>query len=423
MNSIVQQLAIERLRVADQSSNRTSAFARSANDGAAVRLTDNSPALSNVGQPAIDDAEPIVQLEAVWKIYGDNDIAVRDLSLIVRPGEFVSLLGPSGCGKTTTLRMLAGFIAPTHGVIRIAGHDVSAVAPKDRNVGIVFQNYALFPHLTVEENVAFGLRVRHRPKGEIAEKVGKYLQLVRLAGYERRKPSQLSGGQQQRVALARALITDPQLILLDEPLGALDRKLREEMQIELQQLLRSVGITAIFVTHDQDEALTMSDRVAVMNHGVLEQLAAPKELYERPRTSFVAGFVGTSTTLTGKLQVEAGGKVTLHTNGGRLEVSPDSVWRPGEVFVAIRPEKISLKQSVSDEPNQLSGRLEALKYTGGSTEYRVRLDTGDLVIGRILNVEAGCIHSLGDSVYVCLPPQHLHVLEDGVDGQASGHVT
>lgn len=406
----------------DQRGNRASAYAHSANPGGGVRLTDNSPALCDTRQPAIGNVVPIVQLEAVWKIYGDNGIAVRDFSLIVKPGEFLSLLGPSGCGKTTTLRMLAGFIAPTHGVIRIAGHDVSAVAPKDRNVGIVFQNYALFPHLTVEENVAFGLRIRHRPKGEIAERVSKYLQMVRLAGYETRKPAQLSGGQQQRVALARALITEPQLILLDEPLGALDRKLREEMQIELQQLLRRVGITAIFVTHDQDEALTMSDRVAVMNNGVLEQLATPQDLYERPRTSFVAGFVGTSTTLAGNLQRETGGKVTLHTNGRRLAVAPDTVWRPGQVFVAIRPEKISLKQTVTDEPNQLSGRIEVLKYVGGSTEYRVRLDAGELVIGRILNVEAECIHSVGDSVCVGLPPQHLHVLEDGVDAKPTGPV-
>jgi len=313
--------------------------------------------------------------------------------------------------------MLAGFIAPTHGVIRIGGHDVSTTAPKDRNVGIVFQHYALFPHLTVEENVAFGLQIRHRRKSEIADKVREYLQLVRLVGYEQRKPSQLSGGQQQRVALARALITEPQLILLDEPLGALDRKLREEMQIELQQLLRRVGITAIFVTHDQDEALTMSDRVAVMNLGVLEQLATPQEIYERPRTSFVASFVGTSTMLTGTLQRQANGKIILDAGGGRLLLAPDTEWRPGRVIVAIRPEKISLSPSATGEPNQLCGQIEALKYAGGSTEYHVRLDAGGLAIGRILNVGAAPVHSHGDAVWVSLPPQHLHVLDDTPDAE------
>ena len=366
---------------------------------------------------------PVVQLERIWKIYGERDVAVRDLNLTVGAGEFVSLLGPSGCGKTTTLRLLAGFIAPTHGVIRIAGRDVSAVPPKDRNVGIVFQHYALFPHLTVEENVAFGLQIRRRPKREIADKVKEYLQLVRLAGYEQRKPSQLSGGQQQRVALARALITEPQLILLDEPLGALDRQLREEMQIELRQLLRRVGITAIFVTHDQDEALTMSDRVAVMSHGALEQLDTPQNLYERPRTSFVAGFVGTSTMLAGVLEHHASGEVTLAARGGRLLLAPDAVWRPGRVVAAIRPEKIFLSRSATSEPNQLSGRIETMKYVGGSTEYRVRLDAGDLVIGRVLNVAAGGSHSPGDAVWVSLPPQHLHLLYGNLDADTPGPAT
>jgi spermidine/putrescine ABC transporter ATP-binding subunit len=352
-----------------------------------------------------------VQLEHVSKIYGD-DVAVRDLSLTVEPGEFVSLLGPSGCGKTTTLRMMAGFVRPTSGTIRIAGRDMTRVPTKARNIGIVFQQYALFPHLTVEENVAFGLQVRRRGADEIRAKVREYLQLVRLVGYEARKPSQLSGGQQQRVALARALITEPQLILLDEPLGALDRKLREEMQIELSQLLRRVGITAIFVTHDQDEALTMSERVAVMNRGVLEQLAAPRDLYERPRTAFVAGFVGISTMLSGTLARDAGGRVFLDAAGTRLLTSPDTRWRSGKVVAAIRPEKISLHAIPTADANQLTGRMETVKYAGGSTEYRVRLETGGLVIARALNAGQARDYAPGEAVTVGLPPQHLHVLDD-----------
>jgi spermidine/putrescine transport system ATP-binding protein len=396
---------------------RAAALDDSAHHAGEVRSSEDLSGSHKARRPRAAEAVPVLQLEGVWKIYGESDVAVRDFNLTVAAGEFVSLLGPSGCGKTTTLRMLAGFIAPTYGVIRIAGHDVSAVAPKDRNVGIVFQHYALFPHLTVQDNVAFGLQIRHRKKSEIADKVTEYLQLVRLVGYEQRKPSQLSGGQQQRVALARALITEPQLILLDEPLGALDRKLREEMQIELQQLLRRVGITAIFVTHDQDEALTMSDRVAVMNHGVLEQLATPHDLYERPRTSFVAGFVGTSTMLTGTLQLLANGKVALDAARGRLMLAPGTAWRAGKVVAAIRPEKVLLSQSATSEPNELSGQIEALKYVGGSTEYRVRLNGGDLVIGRILNAGTVRAHSPGDAVTVGLPPQHLHVLDGNPDAE------
>ena len=339
-------------------------------------------------------------------------MAVRDLSLSVSEGEFVSLLGPSGCGKTTTLRMLAGFLAPTRGSIRIAGRDMAAVAPKNRNVGIVFQHYALFPHLTVEDNIAFGLKVRHQKKSEIAARVREYLQLVRLQGYEQRKPSQLSGGQQQRVALARALITQPRLILLDEPLGALDRKLREDMQIELRQLLRRVGITAIFVTHDQDEALTMSDRVAVMNRGVLEQIASPRQLYDRPRTAFVAGFVGTSTLFAGTLERQANGRVALAAPAGRLLLAPDTLWRSGGAVAAIRPEKISLAAGTSGDGNQLSGRIESLRYVGETTQYRLRLSSGDLVIAHALNAGTLPEPQAGDAVTVNLPAQHLHVLED-----------
>jgi spermidine/putrescine ABC transporter ATP-binding subunit len=363
-------------------------------------------------EEAVPSPTPVVQLENVWKVFGSGDVAVRDLSLTLEEGELVSLLGPSGCGKTTTLRMLAGFLAPSRGMIRIAGRDMAGVAPKHRNVGIVFQHYALFPHLTVEDNIAFGLVVRHQNKEEIAARVGEYLELVRLKGYERRKPAQLSGGQQQRVALARALITQPRLILLDEPLGALDRKLREDMQIELRQLLQRVGITAIFVTHDQDEALTLSDRVAVMNRGVLEQVAQPRELYERPRTAFVADFVGTSTMFEGTLERQANGRVALTTPAGRLMLAADTVWRPGRAVAAIRPEKISLATGASNDSTQLSGCVESLRYVGGSTQYRLRLRSGDVVTAHVLNAGTAREPLPGEEIAVSLPARHLHLLED-----------
>jgi spermidine/putrescine transport system ATP-binding protein len=363
-------------------------------------------------QCALASQPPVAQLVNVWKTFGDSDVAVRALSLTVAEGEFVSLLGPSGCGKTTTLRMLAGFMSPTRGSIHIAGRDMAAVAPRNRNIGIVFQHYALFPHLTVEDNIAFGLRIRHQGNDEIAARVREYVQLVRLQGLEQRKPSQLSGGQQQRVALARALITQPRLILLDEPLGALDRKLREDMQIELKQLLRRVGITAIFVTHDQDEALTMSDRVAVMNRGVLEQVAGPRQLYERPRTPFVAGFVGTSTMFSGTLERQVDGRVALMAAAGRLLLAPGTVWRPGTVVAAIRPEKVSLTAGRQAGDSQVSGSIESVRYVGESTQYRLRLRSGEVVIAHVLN--AGAVHEQapGEDVTVSLPAQHLHVLED-----------
>ena len=245
---------------------------------------------------AAHDSAPIpaaVRLESVVKHYGDV-VAVAGVDLEVRDGEFFSMLGPSGSGKTTTLRMIAGFELPTSGRILLHGADVTAIPPFDRDVNTVFQDYALFPHMTVGDNVAYGLVVRKVPKADRVSRVTEALRMVRLEGYEKRKPSQLSGGQRQRVALARALVNRPRVLLLDEPLGALDLKLREEMQIELKAIQQAVGITFIYVTHDQEEALTMSDRLAVFNQGRIEQIGAPAEVYERPLTRFVAGFVGTS---------------------------------------------------------------------------------------------------------------------------------
>ena len=272
------------------------------------------------GGPDPTSSGAAVRLQGLVKKYGEVT-AVDGIDLEIREGEFFSMLGPSGSGKTTTLRMIAGFELPTAGRVELHGRDVTSVAPFERDVNTVFQDYALFPHMTVGENVGYGLVVRKVPKPERERRVGEALEMVRLAGYERRKPAQLSGGQRQRVALARALVNRPRVLLLDEPLGALDLKLREEMQIELHQIQQQVGITFIYVTHDQEEALTMSHRIAVFNQGRIEQVGAPAEVYERPATRFVAGFVGTSNLLTG-------------------EVAERIVGTPGTY--TVRPEKIHL---------------------------------------------------------------------------------
>ncbi|HWP62034.1 MAG TPA: ABC transporter ATP-binding protein [Candidatus Binatia bacterium] len=289
--------------------------------------------------------------------------AVAGIDLDVRDGEFFSMLGPSGSGKTTTLRMIAGFELPTEGRVYLHGEDVTDRAPFERDVNTVFQDYALFPHLSVGDNVAYGLVVRNVPRAEREARVADALRMVRLEGFERRRPSQLSGGQRQRVALARALVNRPRVLLLDEPLGALDQKLREEMQIELKTIQQQVGITFIYVTHDQEEALTMSDRLAVFNHGRIEQIGTPAEVYERPATRFVAGFVGTSNLLTGAVAERVVGRAGTFT---------------------VRPEKIRLLDpEASPEPGEVSalGRIKTVVYVGPETRYIVALDAGaELVV-------------------------------------------
>ncbi|MDO8485145.1 MAG: ABC transporter ATP-binding protein [Candidatus Limnocylindrales bacterium] len=303
-----------------------------------------------------------MRLEGVHKRFGEV-VAVDGVDLDVHDGEFFSMLGPSGSGKTTTLRMIAGFELPTAGRILLHGQDVTAVPPFDRDVNTVFQDYALFPHMSVGDNVGYGLMVRKAPKAERVTRVRDALRMVRLEGYERRKPSQLSGGQRQRVALARALVNRPRVLLLDEPLGALDLKLREEMQLELKTIQQQVGITFIYVTHDQEEALTMSDRLAVFNKGRIEQVGAPAEVYERPATRFVAGFVGMSNLLTGA-------------------VAQAVIGRPGTF--TIRPEKIHLAEldaTVAADENSATGRIRDVVYLGSDTRYIVALDAGaDLAV-------------------------------------------
>ena len=285
-----------------------------------------------------------VKLVDVVKTFGDA-VAVDHIDLEVVSGEFFSLLGPSGCGKTTTLRMIGGFEAPTSGLIELQGQDVTWLPPYKRHVNTVFQNYALFPHLTIFENVAFGLRRQKVPDAEVRTRVTEMLQLVELPGFERRKPTQISGGQAQRVALARALINRPAVLLLDEPLGALDLKLRKQMQVELKRIQQEVGITFIYVTHDQEEAMTMSDRIAVMNRGRYEQLGDPEVLYERPATRFVAGFLGISNLLSGTVEGNDNGYVRLRLADETVIRAPRTDTGGDAVSVGVRPEKIRLARS------------------------------------------------------------------------------
>ena len=322
-------------------------------------------------------AEVDVRLERVTKDFGET-VAVDDLSLDIAVGEFFSMLGPSGCGKTTTLRIIGGFEEPTRGTIYLRGRDVTDQPPHRRDVNTVFQSYALFPHLNVFENVAFGLRRRKVPRDEIDARVRNALKLVDLEGFDKRKPGQMSGGQQQRVALARALVNEPQVLLLDEPLGALDLKLRKQMQLELKRIQQEVGITFIYVTHDQEEAMTMSDRLAVMRNGRIEQVGPPEEVYENPQTQFVAGFLGASNLLEGELKEQRNGTSSVLLQGGDVVHMPSdrAPFQTGvDVLVGVRPEKITIAPENGPEPaagsNSVTGLLRMSTYIGVSHQYNV----------------------------------------------------
>ncbi len=357
-----------------------------------------------------------VRLVDVVKRFGDSN-AVDHISIDVKDGEFFSLLGPSGCGKTTTLRMIGGFEQPTSGLIELQGQDVTWLPSYKRNVNTVFQSYALFPHLTIEENVAFGLR-RKKVKGpEVKSRVTDMLRLVELPGFEKRKPNQISGGQAQRVALARALINRPAVLLLDEPLGALDLKLRKQMQVELKRIQREVGITFIYVTHDQEEAMTMSDRIAVMNMGKYEQLGDPESLYERPQTRFVASFLGISNLLEGAVDGTADSYALIKlADDTRLRVPSALVDGNASIEVGIRPEKIRLHRSEEAIPaaaNQLEGTIRDVSYVGVSTQYIVDSKSGIPLTVYEQNVERtsqGSLYRAGDTVRLSWLPEHTFVV-------------
>ena len=321
------------------------------------------------------DPDIDVQLDGVSKSYGTVR-AVRDLSLAIPRGLFFSLLGPSGCGKTTTLRLIAGFELASHGEVFIRGKKVTAMPPYRRDFSMVFQNFALFPHLSVADNVAFGLRMRRIGGSERAGRVAEALRLVKLDGFEGRYPKQLSGGQQQRVALARAIIVRPAVLLLDEPLGALDKSLREEMQVELRQLQRTLGITAVFVTHDQEEALTMSDQVAVMRDGIIEQLGDPRTLYEQPATEFVAGFLGASNFFDGTVIGREGAASIVELGPACLAVAADLAVG-AKIRLAVRPEKVQL--GASSDGSGLPARIREIVYRGSTTHLYLESVCGPIV--------------------------------------------
>jgi spermidine/putrescine transport system ATP-binding protein len=371
-----------------------------------------------------------VRLERVTKRFHEV-VAVDDLSLEIEHGSFFSMLGPSGCGKTTTLRMIGGFEEPTAGSVFLGDADVTGLPPFKRDVNTVFQSYALFPHLTVFENVAFGLRRKRVASDDVRRRVGEMLELVELPGYERRRPSQLSGGQQQRVALARALINQPRVLLLDEPLGALDLKLRKQMQIELKRIQTEVGITFIYVTHDQEEAMTMSDRIAVMRAGRIEQLGTPEELYERPHTAFVAGFLGVSNLLDGEVLGREGPWVAVRlADGSVLRAPSDGVNGASSVRVGVRPEKLRVEPAdaaaaaADGTVNSLGGTVLDASYIGVSTQYLIQTGDGHRVVVYAQNLEvsgASAALSDGQSVRVSWKPQHSFVIESSDHVHADPH--
>ena len=350
-----------------------------------------------------------IRLERVTKRFGPV-VAVNDVSFTIRGGEFFSMLGPSGCGKTTSLRMMAGFEQPDAGRVLIQGDDVTWVSPRKRNVNMVFQAYGLFPHMTVAENVAFGLEIKRVPKAERESRVAEMLRVVRLEEYARRRPGQLSGGQQQRVALGRALVNRPAALLLDEPLGALDLKLRREMQLELKAVQAETETTFVYVTHDQEEALTMSDRIAVMQGGVVEQLAGPRELYERPATSFVAGFIGTSNLLTLRIDSRADGLAHMNLGEAGHIVAADPAASGPSLQITVRPEKIKL-EPVAGESCRVRGTVVDVVYLGSTTQLIVALPTGErLAVHRLNDDTAGPDPAHGDSVTLHWAAEHSFVI-------------
>jgi spermidine/putrescine transport system ATP-binding protein len=351
-----------------------------------------------------------VRLVGITKEF-DDVRAVDDLNLDVERGSFFAMLGPSGCGKTTTLRMIGGFEEPTEGVVYLGDRDVTGLPSYKRDVNTVFQSYALFPHMTITDNIGFGLRRKGLRGKEVTRRVEEMLELVDLPGVGGRKPRMLSGGQQQRVALARALVNSPRVLLLDEPLGALDLKLRKQMQLELKRIQHDVGITFVHVTHDQEEAMTMADQIAVMNAGHIEQLGTPSELYERPRTAFVAGFLGTSNLIAGT--IESPGTVRL---GNGTVVQADSNGAAGAVRIGVRPEKIRLDESGGE--NRLDGTVRETAYVGVATQVIVDTAVGALTVFQQNADSAASIPSVGSNVVMTWAPSATFIVERGEESNS-----
>lgn len=343
--------------------------------------------------------ENFVEFDGIQKTYDGENLVIKDLNLSIAKGEFVTLLGPSGSGKSTALMLLAGFEPPTRGTIRLNGKTLNSVAPFHRNIGMVFQNYALFPHMTVAENVAYPLRVRKIGKSEIEERTRKALDLVQLGSFGGRYPKQLSGGQQQRVAVARALVFDPELVLMDEPLGALDKKLREEMQVEIKHIHENLGITMVFVTHDQDEALTMSDRIAVFDDGRIQQIDKPATLYERPANQFVADFIGETNMLAARVEQRVGDQVTLRLSSGEIvsATATGDLSLASNATLSVRPERMTINASETAS-NALSATLVETIYhgasakmifaLGGNTQIVTQLRAGNPLVGMVKGTTA-----------------------------------
>jgi spermidine/putrescine transport system ATP-binding protein len=378
-----------------------------------------SMSLEGQGGTATSAEAPSVSLRGLTKRFGDFT-AVREMDLDIPRGHFFTMLGPSGCGKTTTLRMIAGFEDPSEGTVLLDGEDVTGQPAFRRPTNTVFQSYALFPHLNVESNVAFGLQRKRVPKDEVRRRVGEELERVGLAREAKRKPRQLSGGQQQRVALARALVNRPAVLLLDEPLGALDLKLRKQLQVELKRIQQDVGITFVYVTHDQEEALTMSDRIAVMNRGVVEQLDDPEEIYERPSTTFVAGFIGVSNLMPGEVVATGTGTVELRLDAGPTVRAGGAGAAVGErAHAVVRPEKLQLHAAngatASGGPS-VEGQVESSLYLGTATQMVVKLGDGTRMTVLVPNADADARRDLpaaGQGARLSWSDDNIHIVREG----------
>lgn len=357
------------------------------------------------------DVAPAVELKGVTLAYG-SFVAIRNVDLTIAKGSFVTLLGPSGCGKTTLLRSIAGLVSPTSGEISVAGSRINDVPIHRRNIGLVFQNYALFPHKSVFDNVAFGLKYRSVPQADIDARVKKALEMVRLPGVEKKLPSELSGGQQQRIALARAIVIEPHVLLLDEPLSALDANLREEMRTELKIIQREVGITTIFVTHDQEEALALSDQIVVMNHGVVEQMGSPEDVYRSPRSRFVASFLGQSNLLEGEVRKVSDGLASIAlVNGGVLDIASSAPPTAGtRVTIVVRSQRVRVSSSARPAVNGIRGRIVSTAYLGGNAIYTIDCDGLRLQANAVIDDK---VYREGEPVEISIAPGDGVLLDEG----------